>query len=407
MHSKGRLQQLGDDVPSNYETPFSGRQSRGSLVEIASNMDKDSITTGGTRLTQFVAERPQSTEIVVNSADRIRGTPFNFSVELGAPLYRPRLVKLESAIIPRTFNITPKNNRIIVSTFYTKNSDLSTPYFTNPNFSAGFGGSKAFEIELPPGFYGVNSFSSMFRTKMSSALMEAWYVGGAYTSAGKVAVHVDFNEATNQFSFYYDMLAYKDEAGVGVPSDTYQWFWVWSAESSFVKRGRNFVPIQEIDRSLPYSASGNDPFQRSNTTQLLSFFAGEDILPGLSGGVSNLAKIIHSGASAFVYSRFISIRSQALYQYAYSSSRSSNKSYAGNVVATLETVSQDGLSGSGQVYGVHKEISGPVLSVLNPQKQLNDQLDFEFVDEYGDNLDELYPIGVGGTGPTLWFTVSF
>lgn len=393
INRMARTQQMGDGVPQNYSDPYSMRQHRGQLVEIGSNMDKEAVMTGGTRLTQFVMEPPQSTEIIINSAERVRGTPFQFEVDVGAPLFRARLAHVNTVVLPRQFNVTPKNNRIWLTTFYAENGDPANPGFSNPNRSDG--GSVAFEIVLDPGYYGVNEFISEFSNKMKPALRAQWYTG-TRLSTGAVTVNGIFKAKTNQFLFNYSLPSYPDEPGNA--GNTYTWYWVWSSNCPFVARGRNFIPILPINK---------DPEPEINSkTQTASFNVGDDPFSSLSN-INNLARFIVSGASALIYSRYTTVRSRSLNQYSYASARSSRPSDEGNVIATIETVSDLGLEGSGQVFTVQKQLSAPYVSIVNPQKQLIQFLDIEFRDEYGEILDELYPPGSGGTGPTVWLTVTF
>jgi hypothetical protein len=381
---------MGDGIPQNFSDPVSMRQHRGQLVEVASNMDKEAIMTGGSRLTQFVMEPPQSTEIIINSAERVRGSPFQFEVDVGAPLFRARLAHINTVVLPRQFNITPKNNRIWVSTCYAINGDPANPGFTNPNVPNG--GSKAFEIVLTPGYYGVDAFKTEFGVKMKDALRKQWYTGGT----GVAIVNPQFDAKTNQFSFDFSLPDFDKEAGFG--GSTYTWYWVWSSTCPFVERGRNFIPV------LPFGKS-EEP-ERDGKIQTLPFNVGDDPLSSFTN-VNNVARFITSGSAALIYSRYTTVRSRSLNQYSYAAARSSRSSDEGNVIATIENVSDTGLMGSGKVFTVQKNLQGPYISIVNPQKQLIQFLDIEFRDEYGEVLDELYPPGTGGTGPTVWLTVTF
>lgn len=393
INRMARTQQIGDGVPQNYSDLYSMRQHRGQLVEIGSNMDKEAVMTGGTRLTQFVMEPPQSTEIIINSAERVRGTPFQFEVDVGAPLFRGRLAHINTVVLPRQFNVTPKNNRIWITTFYALNGDPGDPGFSNPNRSDG--GSKAFEVVLTPGYYGVNAFISEFNIRLKTALRAQWYTGDRLVN-GAVTLTTLFDEKTNQFLFAYSLPSYSEEPGNA--GNTYSWYWVWSSTCPFVERGRNFIPVLPINKSEEPSLN--------NKTQTAPFNVGDDPFSSLTN-IDNLARFIVSGASALIYSRYTTVRSRSLNQYSYAAARSSRASDEGNVVATIETVSDLGLEGSGQVFSVQKHLMGPYISIVNPQKQLIQFLDIEFRDEYGEVLDELYPPGTGGTGPTVWLTVTF
>lgn len=402
FHNNARSQQLGDDLPQNFADPYSLRQHRGNLVEVASNMDKESITTGGTRLTQFVHEPPQSTEVIVNSADRVRGSPFNFSIDIGSPLFRARLAHVDTVVLPRQFNVTPKNNRLWIVTYGTEDG---TPFFKNtgqPNSGAGKG-STAFEVVLTPGYYAINSFITELTLKLKEALRVAWYTG-ARVSLGTVGITTFFDPRSNQLYISYRMSSYGSEPAAD-PSAEYEWYWAWSSDCPFVDRGRNFIPISAT--GYDNTSSFIPPSQQNQPKrQLLSFNVGEDPLP-TDTNISTIAFTIGSGASALIYSRFTTIRSKALYQYSYSASRSTRVSDEGNVIATIETVSDTGIEGSGKVFSTLKHLTGPYISIVNPQKQLIQFLDFEFRDEYGELIDELYPLGTGGTGPTIWLSVTF
>lgn len=71
--------------------------------------DDDSIITGSNRPPLVASERLQSTNLIVNSNQRVAGDPFTFTVNCGGSLQRGRMISLYRAIIPKIPNITAAN----------------------------------------------------------------------------------------------------------------------------------------------------------------------------------------------------------------------------------------------------------------------------------------------------------
>ncbi len=71
--------------------------------------DDDSIVTGSNRPPLVASERLQSTNLIVNSNQRVAGDPFSFTVNCGGSLQRGRMISLYRAIIPKIPNITLSN----------------------------------------------------------------------------------------------------------------------------------------------------------------------------------------------------------------------------------------------------------------------------------------------------------
>jgi hypothetical protein len=77
--------------------------------------DDESIITGSNRPPIVSTERLQSTNLVVNSNQRVAGDPFTFTVDCGGSLLRGRMISLYRAILPKIPNVTALNNTLVIA----------------------------------------------------------------------------------------------------------------------------------------------------------------------------------------------------------------------------------------------------------------------------------------------------
>lgn len=323
------------------------RHNRGELVEVASNMDKDGITTGGIRLTQFVTEKPQSINFVVDSNDRTHGTPFNFVVDMQSNLFRSRLITVKRVIIPKVYNMTVRNNVINWYITILPSANTMSPRLTTI---------------LTPGFYDTTTLANELATKMTATLF-ALYPLDLYNMI------CSFDPSTNEFNLTLD-----DSLAVAEAGTMRTWYMVDS--SPFILRGINLAPFP----SLP-DAGVVQPVLATNTIQ--------------------------SGPAGMVYTRFVSLHSDALNQYAYAETKVSKASpTGGSMVAVFNTAANNINANIFAGTFIPYADEAPNLSTLNPQKQLQKNLDFRVYDEYGDDLGSLFPSD-NKLGVSLWLEISF
>jgi hypothetical protein len=98
-----------------------------------------------------------------------------------------------------------------------------------------------------------------------------------------------------------------------------------------------------------------------------------------------------SGRAGMAYTKFVTIHSQALNQYSYGDSKTSDAVHGANMIAVVDSIHSYNpkdyelgtpFTGSYESF----TLNSPILSVLNPQTQLIKFLDFNLRDEYGFGL---------------------
>lgn len=365
-------------------------------VEILPNMNKQAVMKGGERLPQFVNESPQSVEVLISSQNRVNGTRFNFTADIGATIFRPRLVTVDSVLVPKLYNITAKNNHIVMRSVYiTTAGDLTNSGTPSPPL----------EFDIPPGFYTpetfINAFSVAFGTAMTNVIDNdlwrgwnitavPWYLYRIVGTAPKLTP--TFDEVTNTFNLKSDpadLLDFQVTNDPSTPSFTNTFSnaglaFYFEEGCSFIQRGRNFIPFQYP--SPP---------------------------PALSPGfiIPNTSRTgIQSGTAAMLYTRFCTLSSKALHRFSFAESRVSRLGDGGGrgkIITVIDTSYFQIVEGFGGSILPAEYPNASVINVNNAQGQLEQYLDFVVRDEYGDALDNIMTNPHDQFGITFWLHVFF
>ncbi len=343
-----RTQQYGT---TNDVFTKSDATNRGALVLLASNMDKDEVTSGRVRLTQVSTEPPQSVNYLVDSQDKVSGTAFNFVVNMQSNLFRCRLIQVSKVLLPVINNITINNNLVAMRFFFSTTNQWRYIFIT-----------------LDVGFYDPTSFCNEISSKVQDYVLANY--AGDMNFANTLLIGA-YSPASNHISFQF-LLNAQVPAVANVAAPFY-----FISSSSFIVRGRAFAHFQAFPDT------------------------GTLIAPV---GVSNYYE---SGSAGMLYTRYVTLHSDALNQFSYADSRTSDNNQGGKIVAII------GVAGSiinaAQFTGAFvggEIVQAPVISVLNPQKMLQKFLDFYVRDEYGTDLGEAFPPG-HQLGIVLWLHSSF
>lgn len=335
-----RTQQIG-----NIGLFDSRRNDSGELVRIASNMDKEEVSTGRIRLTQFTTEDPQSINLLVDSNDRVNGTPFDFTVNMQSNLFRARLAEVVKVVIPKTNNITPLNN--IVEWRFEETLGLNYPLL---------------KVTLTPGFYDVISLANELTTKMMAATV------AAYPLINTPTFVCTFDNAANKFTLSYSIFD-----GLAFVSSNFYFL----SSCNFITRGINLA----LFPSFADAGVGSTP---------------------VGMGFSYT-----SGNAGMVYTRFVTLHSSALTQFSYGETRTSTQVIGNSIVAIIGVtgILIDATRFAG-TFATPNLDGAPNISVLNPQRQLQKFLDFSMQDEYGFPLTAIFSED-NQLGVSFWLKVSF
>jgi len=350
-----------------------------------------------TRLPQFVAEPVQSVDVLVSSSNRTTGSQFDFTVDIGSTVFRPRLLTVDSVVVPKLYNITPLNNEVSIvgvipdQEFPVTNGDIMpTVTFT-----------------LTPGYYDTDTFAQEFVAQANAAVNQqllGWQiVGGEWVNSIVTNFVVTFDPIKNHLqwgstdaSVDYSL----DPSGSPVAGTlTYPISW-WFLESSFTsERSRNFAPFP----TNPPPSAPNDPPPTPNTQT----GQGEVVVaPGQFA-----ARGIPSGLAGLQYTRFITLSSNAINRFSYDESRVTRPGAGGGrgkIVAVVDTslfqILGSGFAGS---FLPAQRPNSPFINVNNAQGQLEQFLDFQVRDEFGDSLDFMFDDPKDQLGITFWMKITF
>lgn len=149
------------------------------LVQIQPNSRDEAIMTGSARPCIFTAERSWSSNILVDSKDRIYSSdsPFNFSIDLGANLFRPRSVSVQKVTIPLINNVNPLNN--VITVYVSDNA----------------GGRDVLTVTLQPAVYDPISLANEIVTRLNVAVAASAVVFAGVFACG-------FNKITQLFTLF-------------------------------------------------------------------------------------------------------------------------------------------------------------------------------------------------------------
>lgn len=118
----------------------------------------------------------------------------------------------------------------------------------------------------------------------------------------------------------------------------------------------------------------------------------------------------YSGIAGMVYTRYLTVSSRALCQYAYASSVLSSSLQPRNVVGIVDLAGMYDASDfdvTSLYSGVYKElgVDGPNLSQQCTERVLRSEIDFQITDSYGSSLDSLLALGAPYGSNTLGVTL--
>lgn len=145
---------------------------------------------------------------------------------------------------------------------------------------------------------------------------------------------------------------------------------------------------------------------------------GENLVNFPSEPVANVpsVNIIRSGISGMLYSRYLTVSSQALNTFSYASSVTTRDTQPTSLIGIIDLVdiyTYEDFDVSIPYAGVYQTlpIDGVNISVLNTQKSLMEEMDIVIQDEYGTVLDQTYDLGAdyntNSLGPVLMFSCTF
>ena len=402
---------LGGRTPTNdYTRPGFQSSTPTSAVEILPNMNKGTVQKASERLPQFVNEPVQSVDVLISSQNRISGTKFDFTADIGSTIFRPRLVSVDAVVLPKLFNITPKNNTVRVQ-FGVYSTSLKRPLVTS-----GYTPSPVLEFNLPTGYYTpthfINTFSSSFRDAfqdqvVNGNLFSNWnYLPGQYviiahppytapTNLPPPTTAVTFDTNTNTFGIGFPDAAvgfnFSNSPGPGpFAGSGFVYLCMWMDETcSFITRGKNFIPFGTVPLFPPNENTGYT---------IPSYYSSLDLE-------------IPSGTAGLRYTRWCTLSSNALNRFAYGESRVSRVGDGGGrgkIIAVLDTSYYDYVEdGYGGSFIPIQYPNAAVININNAQGQLEQYLDFVVRDEYGDTLDGLSDNPLDQIGITFWLKVTF
>lgn len=336
MTSTGyRAQELGSNAVVDRS-----RSGVPTLVSLASTVDKSDYAEGRMRLPQLVAEHPQSINYVIDAVNRINGSPFDFTVNMGSNLFRARTAQVKRTVLPKIPNINNNNNTIIWRwEFNLGNYALLTTVLKN-------------------GFYDTISLGN----ELTQKLTQTWF--DEFGMAAAPIWVVSFDASTNNFTISFTV--------DGLPANFY-----FISSSNFITHGLNLALFPSfVDQGVT-----TPPIGMSDT--------------------------YISGAAGMLYTRFVSLHSDALNQFSFAETRTSS------IVRNSNMISVIGVSGTlinatgfGGTFLPGNAPGAPTISVLNPQKQLQKFLDFRVFDEYNILLDNSFADN-NTSGISFWLEIEF
>jgi len=371
-------------------------------VNVVSNMNEISNRTTE-RLFQGVMENPQSSELIISAQSRTRGTPFNFTTDIGGPLYRGRTARLAAAVVPALPNINAANNEVQMYLAYNRlNADGATfAYDTSYRIPMSF--------TIPIGYYSPAQFENVLAANITNAIRDVLtnpttifategiidYRVGSFFQLSTVCVRdaETFRVAINVGASSTTYVPVGGGAAFTVPGFDFS-FW-FDDSCTFIQRGIHMVPFPAVTSS-PSSFTSLVQFPSEASSRI--------------GTIATTAKLIGFPAS-FYYSRFITVISQNLSLYTFGESRvdrAGGGGGSGKIIGVFATARYNGNASIGPYAGVDvlKSVEAPVLGIRNAQFKLNELIDFLFQDEFGITLDAVFPPDII-SGPTLAFNITY
>lgn len=201
------------------------------------------------------------------------------------------------------------------------------------------GGTTTAYFTIPPGLYNTTNFSNALTTAINAAFVAAGIVDTVTTT---------FDPITRTFSL----------ASVNAINLCFD------ETCDFIRFGKNLAPFES--QSVSVAAT--------KTT-------------------------LYSGTAGMIYTRYLSISSDALTQYSVGNSLLSAPSQPPSIIAVVDLVDLytemdfDLTKIFGGVYRSVDVNSAPRLRVCNPSKTIPQNLDFQVKDEYGKSLNQVVQLG--------------
>jgi hypothetical protein len=340
--------------PGNTQLGGGGMGRNGDLVnhvKIVGNAVDEDFQTGRTKAPVFTSEEPQSVNILIDSKSRQDRAS------------QPNPFKFRASINSNMYRsrfgrvrkiLVPKVPNINLNNnelwIYTRKA--TAPFYTK-NI-----------ITIPVGYYDTITIANTISTLLTNEVD-----GGIYTYVCVLnATNKTFNIST------------PDAEGI----------FMISSNCSFIQYGSNMIPFQAYDE-------GNDPFQVLD---------------------DNGAYSVNSNMSCMLYTRYIFLASESFNSYAYAISRTSDIHIADDIIAIAD-ISSTYFAEDWEVgrpfAGLCREVStpeAPLISLRNPQRNLNSVADFYVLDEYGINLGKAFELGDGypsesAAGIAFWLEITF
>lgn len=423
FNSNKRRRTIGED----YNDPGFSNQSANAVssVEILPNINTHRVSKGGDRLPQFVNEPPQSVDVVVSSQNRVNGSLFNFSVDIGSTVFRPRLVTVDAVVLPKIPNITSQNNQVKMQAAFIP-LDAS-----NPNQSNGVGfPSPVVEFTLPTGYYGIDNIVDLILNGLIDAVkksgpnaqaqLKGWnFIDNRYYHAYGGDFQkwsLDFDAFTNTTTLRtmvnnlgVQLQASFDPSGNpqnAPPASGDLVFWFVDS-CSFIQRGKNFMPFvsyPELPRATPPQTWKIPEFNSYDWNSSLSRLQSQT-------STQSIFQLLKSGLSGLQYTRFCTLSSNSLNRFSYDESRVTrigSGGGSGKIIAVLDTsfyeIDDEEFAGS---FLPVQYPNSAVININNAQGQLEQFLDFIVRDEYGSVLDDIFPHPANAIGITFWLKITF
>lgn len=366
-------------------------------VEILPNMNKQAVMKGGERLPQFANEPVQSVDVLISSQNRMNGTNFDFTSDIGSTIFRPRLVSVDAVVLPKMFNITPRNNQIRMQ-IGCSGTSTGTPAPSLLSFTLPIGG-------YTPSLFNER-FSTAFRVAFRAQAIEGsmltdWqFLGGFWvfsiddpqaTFDPELTSELDVNTNTFSITFTYSNLSLRYATSLGGPDagPTTIGLTAWFDETcSFIARGKNFIPFGASPVIDPTIVGYDYPIYRTSSLHA-----------------------IPSGMAGMVYTRWCTLSSNALNRFSFGESKVSRLGDGGGrgkIIAVLDATYNEIVDGeyAGSFLGIQYPNSA-FININNAQGQLEQYLDFTVRDEYGDSLDGIFNNDLDQIGITFWLKVTF
>ncbi len=373
-------------------------------VEVLPNVGT-SRSKGGDRLPQFVSEPTQSIDVLISSKDRVSGSLFNFTTDIGTPVFRPRLATVDAVVLPKLHNITPKNNVIRFQAGF-------LPKGTSDFVSTVGKSSPVYEITIPPGLYTPENLQDTFQFLINdnSGLRgdvgeSGWEfedgktISVVFTIKGQ-GLFMDY--LTNRLMLEMYSTDYLYDPG-NLAGDGIFFFWMLD-DSSFIRRGINFGLFPGTPLIQPGLASGTWTLPQTNSL-------------GPATGVVTIFlspySLLTSALAGMQYTRFCTVSSNALNRFSYDDSRVTIPQAGGGrgkIISVVDTsffeIVENAFAGS---FLPAQYPNSSVININNAQGQMEQYLDFEVRDEFGEPLDDLFPSDLDqqGFGMTLWMKIHF